>query len=253
MKGYLSPLGTEGGSVKVESRTEIYRSSDDTEEILVETGGRTLSTGVSDVTVSRKKGGEAPIVIEPGREFIGIRNAGNANGITVRTRDEETEVEEGHLVNVSRDAELVLGFNAAFELVVERDARVEVVNQGDGDVVLGDQRNVDNSTTVGDDNVVNRSDIGGDEPGSGEIGDDNVVNRSRVGGDDRALEGEATGDDTRFCTECGTELPAGAVACFACGAPLEPDGGAEGETRGYCERHQRTYSGETCPVCRDGQ
>jgi hypothetical protein len=44
------------------------------------------------------------------------------------------------------------------------------------------------------------------------------------------------------------------VACFACGKSLEADAGsASDETWGYCKRHQRTYTGETCPACRDGQ
>jgi hypothetical protein len=253
MKGYLSVQRDDGGTVEIESRATIYRSAGDSEEILLETNGRTVGLGVSDVTVSRKKGGQAPVVIEPSEEFIRIKNEGNANGITVRTQEEETEVEEGYVANISRDAVFSLGFNAEFRLIVERDARVEqhVVNKGDGDVVFGDQQNVDNSTSVGDDNVLNRSEVGGSE--AAEIGDDNVLNRSSTGGSaEDSSPGTTSDDETQFCTECGTELPAGAVACFACGKSLKTDGGSA-ETRGYCKRHERTYTGETCPTCRDEQ
>jgi hypothetical protein len=258
MKGYLSVAGTDSGRVRIDSRAKVYRDPADSEEIIVETDKKAIGLGVSDVTVSRKKGGEAPIVIEPSSEFIEVQNVGNTNGLTVKTRDDETEVEEGHLANVRRDAELSIGFNTELQLIVEREAKVEqnVVNHGEGDVVLGDQRNIDNSTTVGDDNVINRTDIGGNDPA--DVGDDNVINRSEVGGNgaNGDISSDHTSDDeqdTQFCTECGTELPAEAVACFACGKSLEVtrvDAETSAtETRQFCEHHERTYTGSACPEC----
>lgn len=258
MRGYLSAPGGDGGQIKIESRAELYRDPGETEEVFVETSGRAVSLGVSDVTVSRKKGDDAPIVVEPGAEYMEIHNEGNTNGVTVRTREEEMEVETGRLASIRRDAELSIGFNTELQLIVEREAKVEqnVVNEGDfdGDIVFGDQQNVDNRTNVGDDNVINRTDIGGDEPA--EVGDDNVANRSTVGGDTASGDNTADGDtqDVQFCIECGTELPAEAVACYACGTSLEATAADTGpsstETQQFCERHQRTYTDGVCPECR---
>ena len=119
----------------------------------------------------------------------------------------------------------------------EREATVEqnVVHEGEGDVVVGDQTNVDRSTTVGDDNVVNRSTIGGAAPDDG----------GSAAGPSRDTDATTDGRQPTYCTDCGAKLPPDGV-CPDC------DAGADDttDTVQYCERHERTYTGGTCPDCR---
>lgn len=225
MRGYLSVSSMDSGRIPVESRTAIYRDPGETQQILVETDDKTREIGVADATVSRKKGEDIPVVIKPKEEQIEIHNNCNSNGVTVVSEGEENEVPEGYIETVSSDAEIAIGFQTELQLTTERDAKQQVINQGDGQVVMGD--NYDQSTNIGDDNVINRSDIGGEEPA--EVGDDNIVNRSDVGGeptdspDTKTTQPvpETPDEDMQFCIHCGTEINMQATFCPSCGENLE--------------------------------
>ena len=236
MRGYLSAADADGGRIPLDSRAELYRQPDRNNRVVVETGGTVRPLGVADATVSRKKNGRAPVSLAPKSEFVEIRNDGNTNGVTVSTGGEEFDVEEGFVETVARDATVTVGYRTTLTLTVEREAAVErnVVHQGEGDVVVGDQTNVDRSTTVGDDNVVNRSAIGGDERR-----DDRGATDS-----DGAVANRSADDGPTYCLDCGAKLTGPGGACPECGR------GNAGDTRKFCERHERTYTGETCPDCR---
>ncbi|UTF54828.1 zinc ribbon domain-containing protein [Natronosalvus rutilus] len=189
MKGQLSVVDQRGGKLAVDFSTEIYRDSGETQQILAETPDRVVSLGIEDATVSRKKQGVAPLVLTPEADHISVTNNGNANGVTVVDANGTSDIADGHMATLRSDATLEIGFRTTLRLEVERTAGPEVTVEGDvsGNVVLGDH--VDRSTTVGDDNVLNRTDVGGD--GAAEVGDDNVFSRSSID----------TAETTSFCNE----------------------------------------------------
>lgn len=224
MRGYLSVVDSDSSEIPVKSSTAIYRDPGGSQRILAESEGTERPLGVSDATVSRKKGEKPPIVITPRPECIEIHNKGNANGIVVRSQGERSEVGKDFAETIDRDAVLSLGYNTDLRLRVEREAKVEKdidirhEGEGDVDVVMGDQTTVDKRTEIGDDNIINRSDIGGEEPAS--VGDDNIVTRSSIGGSGggRGRESDTNPtSDTQFCIHCRAELPVDAVTCSECG------------------------------------
>lgn len=266
MRGYITIDRSDRGEIPVDSQTEIYRDPEESERILADVDDKTIPLGVADVTVSRKKKGRAPVVVSPRAEFIEIRNNGNSNGVTVVSNGEERKVSEGHVETVTRDARISIGYQTDLQLTVEREAKVEqnVVNKGQGDVIMGDS--IDKSTSIGDDNVINRSDIGGQGPA--DVGDDNVINRSDVSGStaeeapasnprDQQTPSDGTvdsGGETQFCIGCGTEVGAHVKYCPNCGQELATAGvGSKSDTQKFCEHHQRTYTGDNCPECNGGR
>jgi ribosomal protein L40E len=278
MRGYISAGGSTEGRVPLESETAIYRDPGDSEQVLAQIGDQTRSLGVADVTVSRKKDDTAPIVISPQSEFIEIRNNGNTNGVTVVEQGDKRSVATGHVENVTRDASIEIGYQTELQLTISRESKIEqnIVHEGDGDVVMGDS--IDESTSVGDDNIINRSDIGG-SASAAEVGDDNSINRSNLDEEEHdhraddthpttsprpsetdqshssASEGRPSGGerDRQFCMNCGTELTPQAVYCRSCGRNVENDRDQSretaGDTKNYCERHEQTYAGPVCPEC----
>lgn len=218
MKVYVSPEGGSAGEVPLASRAAVYRDPDRGQEVAIETDGRVTHLGVADATVSRRKGGEAPVVIEPRAESVVVRNEGNANGVVVHTEGDQTDVEEGFGVRVRRDAVVEVGYQTSLQVTVEREAREEYVIEGgvdaDGDVVMGDQTTVDDSTTV-EDVVAKDLDVSGE--GSAEV-------RDAVASD----------------MDVGSGTGAGAAA----------SGGVDdGDTRSVCSEHGVTYTGPDCPEC----
>ena len=230
MRGYLSATDADGGRVPLDARTELYREAEENNRVVAETAGTVRPLGVADATVSRKQNGRAPVTLIPRTESVEIRNDGNTNGVTVTTGDDEFDVGEGFAETVARDATISLGYRTTIHLTVEREATV--VHQGDGDVVVGDQTNVDRSTTVGDDNIINRSEIGEDAGRGGR--------RDADGGGDG---GSTTDTGPTYCTDCGTRLAGG--VCPECDR-----GQDDGDTKQFCERHERPYTGDACPECR---
>lgn len=245
MKVYVSLDGGSAGEVALESRAEVYRDPDRGQEVAIETDGSVTHLGVADATVSRKQNGEAPVVLDPGSESVLVANGGNANGVTVRTEGDETAVEEGFGVRVSRDAVVEVGYQTTLQVTVEREAREEYVVQGDvdadGDVVMGDQTTVDESTTV-EDVVAKDLDVSGE--GSAEVRDA-VASEMDVGGSADSADVDS-GDTQRVCDVHGVAYTG--PECPEC-ATAEPSG-ATGEQK-YC-----LFCGESiptvarvCPVC----
>jgi hypothetical protein len=242
MNGYLSPEQGGSGAVPIESRAGVYRDPDHGQEIAVETEANLSYLGIADVTVSRKKGEEAPVVFRSRPESIEVRNNGNSNGVTVRTEGDTKEIEEGFSARVRRDATIKLGYQTELRLTVEREARVEVT---DGDYVAGGKTEVSDS-------VVNRSEIGSGQPAdpsetdttggtveesvvnrsqveNGGRVDDSVVNRSNVGGiasEDSSEEGDNPTDH-----------------------PPTGENDSQTTTQNVCEVHDITFTGQVCPKC----
>lgn len=247
MRGYLSVDSADGGDVPVRSRTAVYRDPDRGQEIVAETDEGVVPLGVADVTVSRRGDSGAPVVIVPQEERIEIRNNGNANGVTVVSAGDRTEVSAGRVESVTTDAVVSIGYRTELQLQIERDARLEqnVVHRGEGDVVMGDL--TDRSTTVGDDNVMNRTDVGGTGRGGDPDRADGPTASAGTDGGRATGEsgGEGGGPTAERCPDCGAGIRPNDAYCSGCGRKLAPD---EGDTQQFCQRHERTYSG-VCPEC----
>lgn len=221
MRGYLSVRGGDN-QIPLEERVEVYRTPDDSGRIVLDTTDQTVRLDVADMTVSRKTGDEAPVVLEPRSEHIEIHNQGNTNGVTVIRGEREVTLDAGFLERVSRDVRVKIGYQTVLQLDVEREARQEYVIEGNveqGDVVMGSAEKVDRSTTV----------------------TDSVVNRSDLGAGDHSDEGERTGTS-----------PTGGASQASDATPGPADGPATTEaskaTQKFCETHQRSYA-DTCPEC----
>jgi hypothetical protein len=226
----------------------VYRDPDRGQEIVAESDGDVVALGVADVTVSRRDEAGAPVVIVPREEQLEIENNGNANGVTVVSAGSRTEVATGRVESVTTDATISIGYRTDLQLQIERETRLEqnVVHQGEGDVVLGDF--TDQSTTVGDDNVMNRTDIeGGTSGGESDRGDATAASAD-AGGTNRAGTEAATRDssDATRCPDCGMETRPSDAYCSGCGRELAVD---ESNTQQFCQRHQLAYRGDTCPEC----
>lgn len=255
MRGYLSVESADEGRVPIRSRTAVYRDPDRGQEIVAESDGDVVSLGVADVTVSRRDEAGPPVAIIPREEQVEIENNGNANGITVVSAGSRTEVAAGRVESVTTDDTISIGYRTDLQLQIERETRLEqnVVHQGDGDVVLGDF--TDQSTTVGDDNVMNRTDIeGGTSGAEADRGDatatgaDAGEQRTAADGATRAGTDAATRDsaDAGYCPDCGTETRPSDAYCSGCGRELASN---EGDTQQFCQRHQLAYRGAACPEC----
>jgi hypothetical protein len=229
MRGYISPVDGDR-QVTVESRVELYRTAD-AHRVVADHGTREVSLGVADVTVSRKKDGTAPVVIEARSEFVEVRNQGNKNGITVISEVDETstDVEVGCVERVKRDAAIEVGYQTRLRLVVERERKNVIKNQGDGDVVMGDQTNVDQSTRV-EDAVMKDSNVGSEAvPGDDPSGGRNVDAKTTV--EDAVVSDSSIGAGSSSGSSPGT------------------DSGTNEDTRKVCETHGITYQGDPCPLC----
>ena len=215
MKAYLSVIGADAGAVPVEDRVEIYRDPGDTERILAMTPEKAYELGVKDITVSRLKNETPPVVVEARHSSIEIRNENNTNGVEVNKQDGIKDLSEGRILTISDTAVISLGYQTEIRIAVEREAKTEFNIDGsvEGDVVGGDQTNIDRSTNVVD-SVVNRSDISGE--GDGETVEDSVVNRSSVS---ERESGEQVHDDD------------------------------SGDTQNRCDKHDRLYTSDVCPEC----
>jgi ribosomal protein L40E len=246
MRGYLTVPDTDLGGLLVESRVELYRDPDQSHRVLARTESGTHDLGVSDRTVSRLKKGTPPVIIRARESHIEVTNRRNSNGVTVEYDEGQTNLPEGRTETVTDTASIELGWQTTLVLRVKQEAKVTVKGDVDGDVVTGDQTNVDDRTQI-EDAVINRSKIGGE---GGNSVKDSVLNRSDVGGSNESDDDEAqnhcerhdrmyTGDncpecvsaeegedetvDTKFCLYCGTAIPVAAPECSECGSKL-PDG-----------------------------
>jgi hypothetical protein len=208
----------------VDSRVEVYRDPEQSHGVYARKGTEPVHLGVSDGTVSRLKDEVPPVVIEPQGSCIEVHNRRNSNGVTVRSDGGGAELSTGTVETVSNKAEIVIGYQTTLVMTVERESKINIKGSVDGDVIAGDQTNVDDSTRIVD-SVVNRSEVGDD--GSGTV-EDSVVNRSEVGDD-----GSGTVEDS-------------VVNRSQVGSGSRSSGT---DTKAHCERHSRVYSGEVCPEC----
>ncbi len=239
MRGRLRAKRANRAKVVVDSRVGVYRDPEQSHGVYARKGGEPVHLGVSDGTVSRLKDEVPPVVIEPQESCIEVRNRRNSNGVTVRSDGSGAELSTGTVETVSNKTEIVIGYQTTLVMTVERESKINIEGSVDGDVIAGDQTNVDDSTRIVD-SVVNRSEVGDD--GSGTV-EDSVVNRSRVGSGSRSsgtdtkahcerhsrvYSGEACPEcdaerrsgaestETRFCRHCGTEVSAVAAVCPDC-------------------------------------
>lgn len=225
MRAYLTVPDTDAGQLVVDSRVELYRDPERSHSVCARREGETHELGVSDGTVSRRKDGTPPVVIEPRESHIEVHNRRNSNGVTVECDDGRTELPKGRTETVSETAWIELGYRTRLVMRVKKEARINVEGPVSGDVVAGDQTNIDERTQVVD-SVVNRSEIDGD--GNGTV-EDSVVNRSQVGGD-----GSGTVEDSVV-----NRSKVG-------GVDRRLD---ESDTKNHCERHDRMYASDVCPEC----
>ena len=236
MRGYLSVTGMNSGTIPVEERVEIYRDPGDTEEVIAETPDNKHRLGVKDVTVSRKKNDTPPVVVQPRQSSIEIRNKQNTNGVRIVEDDEERELAEGRTVTVSDTTAITIGYQTRLRLTLKREARTEIDIGGDvsGDIVAGDQKNIDASTRVVD-SVVNRSNVGGEEEAKV---DESVLNRSNVGDEQAGPSGNGS---------------IGSADGPPPGTSRDPSDSENGDTQKHCQIHERMYTGEVCPECAQKQ
>ena len=195
MRGYLSPLSSEG-RISLDSRTEIYRDPEQSRAVVAEQKGEKVELGVSDVTVSRKKNGKAPVVLDPKDNFIEVHNNGNSNGVVILSSSGKQKVKEGFVETVQTDTELKIGYNTTLSVIVETVSEVTKIGAVEGDFVEGDKKveNVDQSTEVGEDAVVNRLNTHNTEESSSSDADTkNFCERHEI-----AYEGEV-------CPKCAKE------------------------------------------------
>jgi hypothetical protein len=229
MRGYLTVPDTDMGQLMVDSRVELYRDPDRSHRVCARREGEIHDLGVSDCTVSRRKKGTPPVVIEPRESYIEVHNRRNSNEVTIDCDDGRTKLTIGQTETVSDTAWIEVGHQTTFVMRVREEARINVEGSVGGDVVAGNQTNVDERTQVVD-SVVNRSEIDGD--GSGTV-KDSVVNRSSISGD-----GSETAEDSI------------ANRSQVCDADRRLD---ESDTKNHCERHDRMYASELCPECKAEQ
>jgi len=245
MRGHLRAKRANRAKVVVDSRVEVYRDPERSHGVYARKGGEPVHLGVSDGTVSRLKDEVSPVVIEPRESCIEVRNRRNSNGVTVRSDGGGAELSTGTVETVSNKTEIVIGYQTTLVMTVDRESKINIEGSVDGDVIAGDQTNVDDSTRIVD-SVVNRSEVGGDgsemvddySVGGPQVGDDgsvavddSVVNRSQVGGD-----GSGTVDDSVVNR---SQVGAGNLS--------------SSDTKTHCETHSRVYTGEVCPECRAEQ
>lgn len=196
MRGYISPLSSEG-RISLDSKTEIYRDPEHSRAVVAEQKGEKVRLGVSDVTVSRKKNGTAPVVLDPKDNFIEVHNNGNSNGVVIESSSGKQKVREGFVETVQTDTDLKIGYNTILCVIVETVSEVtNIEHAGEGDVVAGDKKveNVDKSTEVGQDAVVNRLNTHNtEESGSSEADTKSFCEKHEI-----AYEGEV-------CPKCAKE------------------------------------------------
>jgi|APHM01.1.fsa_nt_gi hypothetical protein len=244
MRGYLTVLGEDSGRLTVDSRVELYRDPEGSHRVYARKEGGKHDLGISDVTVSRLQNETPPVAIESRQSCIEIHNRRNSNGVTVTSDGGEVELAKGETKLIKNTVTIDIGYQTTLHMKVEREAKQEINVGGDvrGDLVAGDQRNVDDRTQVVD-SVVNRSNISGEAA----TVEDSVVNRSQVGDEpretapdesdtqthckrhDRMYTGEVCPEcaadatrtsETKFCRFCAAEIPAEATVCPDCGDRL---------------------------------
>jgi|GEM_PF-6350262 len=221
MRGYLSPVGQDS-EIPVEDVTEVYRDPGDTQDVLVEFDGRTVSLGVADPTVSRKKDGQAPVRIVPQSEALELQNRGNTNGIAVNPSGRDVEIEEGYSRRIQDTTVFQIGYQTRLKLTVEREERFGHV---EGDVMLGGTKV--NDAVVGPEAQIGAgADSGGDGAGATKIDDSVVGPDADVGG----------GDTTVTDSVVGSRASVGGD-------------GEETDTESFCSTHQLTYRTPECPKC----
>lgn len=122
MRGHISLVdGDESAPVAFDSHAEIYRLEDGSHRVVANTADGEEPLGVADVTVSRKRGGEAPVELVAERDGIAIHNQHNHNAVAVvsmasgRTR----EVAEGEVATVNRNSVVEVGHHTRLRLTVE--------------------------------------------------------------------------------------------------------------------------------------
>jgi hypothetical protein len=218
MRGYLSPVGRDS-EIPVEAVTEVYRDPGDSQQVLVEFDEQTVSLGVADPTVSRKKGGQAPVRLVPQSEAIELQNRGNTNGVSVNPSGRDAEIEEGYARRLQDTTVFQIGYQTRLELKVEREERFGHV---EGDVMLGGTKVED--AVVGPEAQIGAGDGGGDA--TTKVDDSVVGPDADVGG----------GDTTVTDSVVGSRASVGGE-------------GDETDTESFCSTHQLTYRTPECPKC----
>lgn len=126
MRAYLTPLGQVDDTMRridldEGNRVGVYR---DGQTVLAESPDETYELGVRDVTVSRKKGGRAPVEFTAVRDGVEIHAHPEAtNDVTVRTGTRELSVGPGETERVTDSCRVQIGYNAAVRLTVEDTGR----------------------------------------------------------------------------------------------------------------------------------
>lgn len=119
MRAYLSPVNGDADQIRrvvVESAVRIYRSG---YEVVAEVDDQLIELGLSDVTVSGRKDGEAPVLFVPQGDGIDIRNVESRNPILVSTGIERYAIETGDHQTVVHDCTVTIG-SSEFRLLMER-------------------------------------------------------------------------------------------------------------------------------------
>lgn len=133
MRAYLTPLGQVDETMRridlpEGNRVGVYREG---QAVQAESPDETYDLGVRDVTVSRKKGGRAPVEFTAVRDGVEVHNHSEAtNEVTVKTGTRELSVGPGETERVTDSCRVDIGYNAAVRLTVE-----DVGRRGAGDTL----------------------------------------------------------------------------------------------------------------------
>lgn len=140
MRAYLTPLGqVDDTSRQIDleegARVGMYRNG---QQVVVETPDGTEDLGVRDVTVSRKKGREAPVSFRAVGDAVEIRNhPESTNALTIQRRiSGDRSVPPGERERVTESCVVGVGFNAEVRLTIKKETGHKTLSAGEAERLL---------------------------------------------------------------------------------------------------------------------
>jgi len=111
----VKPAADDVKKIVLRDTLGVYREDYD---IYADVDGDRVSLDVMDATVSRKRGGECPIVFELDQRGVLVQNRCNSNPVTVRTGLGSHELGQGHGERVSEACTVEIGLNTTLRISI---------------------------------------------------------------------------------------------------------------------------------------